>query len=293
MNTNRITLLICAAVAALAFGCGQAEDQDTPDLDTAGDEIELGTAEQPLNAQGPNWGISTAASHNACNTTSTGQVCSVLGHAAAVKYCYGNGVVDSDVAGFDSSVFARLNSGQSKFQFSRQFASGSPAQNRANCEAASVVNAELKIRGNSTCTGSASGTSVTNFACLALGTLTLLGESPATPGTWNKHSQGGITIDYTDLGTLVSSLGVTPAQAQCVKLHGLMHSAEAYVGIGGQATSVNLISSSNDINPKTVSTLIDATGCNYLNLSSREQCEANSFNTTNPSLWGFSSTVCP
>lgn len=279
-------LLICAG----AIGCGAAEDQDMPYIDTAGDEIELGTVEQALNAQGPNWGVSTASTHNACNKTNSGQVCSVLSHAGQVKYCYGNGILDADIAGFDF-VFGRLNSGQQKFQFTRSFTSGSPGQNRANCEAASVVNAELKIRGNSTCSGGASGTSVTNFTCLFLGPLTLLGESPATPGTWNKHSQGGITVDYIDYAALEASVGAT--QAACVKWHGLMHSAEAYVGIGGQTTATNFIASTNTINPKTVSTALDPTGCNYLQVSPREQCEANSFSTTNPSLWGFSSADCP
>lgn len=44
MNTNRITRWACAAIAATAFGCGDAQD----DVDTAGDEIELGTAEQGI-----------------------------------------------------------------------------------------------------------------------------------------------------------------------------------------------------------------------------------------------------
>lgn len=269
----------------LLAACGGAPEDEA---DTAGDE--LGTAQEALSANGPNWGVSTASSHNACNTTSTGQACSVLGHAATVTYCYGNGVADSDVANFDF-VMGRVNGQQQKFQLSRAFFQGTPAQNRANCEAASAVNAELKIRGNSTCSGGATGTSVTNFTCLALGALTALGESPATPGSWNKHSQGGITVDYPDYATLAASF--TPAQVACVKMHGLMHATEGYVGIGGQTTSTNFIASSNDINPKTVSTLLDVTGCNYLNLSSRETCEANSFSTANPTLWGFSGASCP
>jgi len=271
----------------LLAACGGAPEDEA---DTAGDEIELGTAEEALSAQGPNWGISTASSHNACNTTSTGQACSVLGHAGTVTYCYGNGVDDADISNFDFTM-GRINGGQQKFQFSRVFFSGSSGQNRANCEAASVANVELKIRGNATCSGSASGTSVTNFTCLSLGALTALGESPATPGSWNKHSQGGITVDYPDYATLATNFGAS--QATCVKLHGLMHAAEAYVGIGGQAVSTNFVASSNDINPKTVSTLLDPTGCNYLQISPREQCEANSFSTTNPTLWGFSSASCP
>ncbi len=291
--------LISFALLGL-FACGGAQSDgdplngDAPEEQAAEtDAPDLGQAEEPLNAQGPFWGVSTASTHNACNKTSLTQVCSVLGHAGTVTYCYGNGVSDSDISTFDF-VMGRLNSGQQKFQFSRVFFQGSASQNRANCEAASVANVELKIRGNSTCPGAASGTSITNFACLALGPLTALGEdSTAPPGSWNKHSQGGITLDYPDFDTLGTSLGVTPAQVQCVKMHGLMHSAEAYVGIGGKSTSTNFIASSNALNPKTVSAQLDSTGCNYLQVAPQEQCSANSFSTTNPSIWGWASASCP
>lgn len=77
------------AIGLLALACGAAEEQDTPDLDTAGDEIELGTAEQALKV-GTGSGFSSASSHLACTFPGgSGQDCRInVPNTLTIGYCF-------------------------------------------------------------------------------------------------------------------------------------------------------------------------------------------------------------
>lgn len=90
---------ITAIALLLALGCSEAEDQDAPDLDTAGDEIDVGatggdvgTVEEAISI-GTNYGFTNASTHLACATPGTsGQNCFITGSVGAdVKYCFGSG----------------------------------------------------------------------------------------------------------------------------------------------------------------------------------------------------------
>lgn len=263
-----------AALILVACSAGY-EDQDDNGIDLEGDEVELGTAEQALANVGPNYGVTVPGSHLACNKTSTGQQCTVPAFTA-IKYCYGNGITATQANSFDLELNS-VKTSQTKFVFTRVFAG-----NSANCEAASVVNANLKIRAG-VCPGASTGTSVENFVCLGLDNAGLLTES--VPGTWQKHTLGAISVDFADLEA--------HGGPGCVVGHGLRHAAANFIGLGSNnpvyaADTTGSFATQRSINPETQFGL-----CGHAQLHSQEICEANLYTNTSPTTWAFSTVNCP
>lgn len=126
MNTNRLTLFICAAVGVLAFGCGNAPDQGNPDnypvqvirtIDEDGVEhietkqlpfdYELyGQAQEALSAPPSRYGVDSAAAQSSNDTR-----CPAGGYTSGSNYCTATGVkhINWDFSGVDGRIDSLMN----------------------------------------------------------------------------------------------------------------------------------------------------------------------------------------
>jgi len=295
MKTNRIALFL---TACLAFACGSAEDLDAPDLVTAGDEIDLGTApsrqvpnsydsefgmlEQKLSVNSSKYCITTGASHPTCRSDgSAGQVC-LCPTSKTIEYCYSNAGGAWSNQEITDTEFAQGNiAGDfTGFTFVR-----TAVGNQTNCANSAIVN---QIR-KGTCSGSVTSDNIDSFVCYtpreipgAPGNLT-----ETLPGSWRKMQGGVIVVDFNKLGSRTSpTVGDQPFQS--VRQSGITHALAQAAGFGEDTTVVNatLHTSRKGANAEVLKTTA----------TSQEKCFAASVNPGGGGGGGFLSfnaTTCP
>lgn len=283
MKSNRITLLVCSLISALAFACsGHDPIEDTSDGEGDGADVatELGTAEQDLSANGPNYGIAIPNSHLACNTTNSGQSC-LVPKDLVQTYCY-TGFTTAQQSSFDVAIGSFNTQNGFHFQWNRALISA------ADCLAGVAGSGAVLIRpGTGNCSGGATSGSVDAYVCYVPAHLTALTES--VPGTWQRMAGGDIFVDSADLITQDITVN------GCVGLHGIRHAIAAASGLGANNPScsgtfdpLGACITNRNIAPKSFNGF-----CGHDVLSNQEKCEAASYNRSSPLTWAFNASSCP
>lgn len=262
-------------------GCGGAPDAGTDD-----ESSDIGQTEQPLAANGPNYGISTADSHSACDKVNAGQSC-IVPKSLALTYCY-TGFTAAQQFSFDNA-FATFNSENNQhFSFGRAIISA------ADCLAGVAGSGAIKVRpGTANCSGGSTSGNVDSYVCFKPGGLTALTES--VPGTWQRWAGGDIFVDSTDL---VAQDGAVDG---CVGTHGIRHAAAAAAGLGANNPSCSGVNdpfgvcmTGRSINPKLIVPGFPLPPfCGHAQLSNQEKCEANSYTLNPQTSWAFNASNCP
>lgn len=258
------------AIGLLALACGAAEEQDTPDLDTAGDEIELGTAEQAINIGTGGHGFSTASSRMACGQPGpSGQACFIPGVVSVnVKYCFNNPAGSPFTATEMTDIkfgINMVNSDLSAWNYTEV-----PFTD-PNCVLIFAVG------------GLGSGTSnIDNYmAFLPLSSGQVSLTSPAgtghVNGSWTSFLKAQVTVDTAKIAGLGASM------APLVRGHLGAHSAAHYVGLGAQT------SGSYGVSPSRRN--VNLAGYLINGLTAGEKCRANSLNSVNPTQV-YAATTC-
>jgi hypothetical protein len=270
MNKYIGTALLCAG--AIAIGCG-GQYQDTATDEWSSD---LGQTEQPLAANGPNYGISTAASHIVCDKVNSGQSC-VVPKSLQLTYCY-TGFTAAQQSRFDSD-FGNFNS-----ENAQHFSFGRALISTADCLAGVAGSGAIKVRpGTGNCSGGGTSGTIDSYVCFVPGGLTALTES--VPGTWQRWAGGDIFVDSSDLITQDGTV------SGCVGDHGIRHAAAAAAGLGANnpscANDLGACMTDRSITPKTFNGT-----CVHAQLSNQEKCEASSYTLNPQTSWSFNASNC-
>lgn len=260
-------------LAAFALACGGAEDQDAQGVDQDGDEIDLGTIEEPLSVHSSKYGISTASSHLTCRSDGpAGQAC-LVPVSKTIQYCYsdaGGAWTGSEVTSLDS-VGGLIAGDFPSFGFAKVLIS------QTSCKNAGLIN---KIQ-KGTCSGGSTSGTIEAFVCYVPSQGTLLTES--LPGTWRQMTGGTITVDLADL------TAVGDDTFKSLRNFGITHSLAAAAGFGNDSTVSDItIHTSRSSIPRVVGAVGGST--------SQEQCFALSVNTGGGGGGGFMSfdaAICP
>lgn len=224
MQSNQFTRTVCWAITTLAFGCGGAtEDLESPDLDTAGDEVELGTAEQTITTDTTTTGRVVGSTE--LNGRPGAQASSSVG---GNHFLPGTPVLQWRFTGLnaaDTTLMrtAALN-GKADIAGNGVAVSGSESSGSARIKVVQLADDGNIFNGN-----------ITDFFSVTCQAGSLLGEAQPLPGLWFKTSTGSdsctIGVKEAKIKRLIA--GVTP-QAR-VRRHGM---AWGFAGImGGGDTS--------------------------------------------------------
>lgn len=257
--TNLSRWIFSSVVCALAsgLGCGDAQE----DIDTAGDEIELGELDQKLTAQLPSYGAANSASKLACNSTSASQTC-LVPRENNMLYCYQVGITEPERIGIDAAV-AAFNARQAKFRFTRT---------NVTADGCSSLNSHVLVRPG-VCSGSSASSNKDAYVCWSPLSGQTLSES--VPGAWISHGGAVITVDQVDLS-------VKGAAQNCVTADSAVH---AFAGIAGLGTRTE--SDTNAAQFRITHRQID-TICLGHTLTDTEVCAANNYNKSSPGTFAFS-----
>lgn len=224
-----IRKLFTLCLFGLATGCGAADDSIEPTDDSG----ELGAVEQAMSAAHPGYGVTTGATHTACNDTSTGQAC-LLPRVHNYVWC----AVDS---GFSSG---ELNDIREGFRRANTVGGGSPftfTELTGVAQCTQVVPAPHILVRKGTCSGGSTSGTMEAFVCPTFQPVFAVTES--VPGSYQSFGGGVITVDTADVNAQPAGPATaftTAAQEQsCLRIGGIAQNAMLFSGIGATTASTS------------------------------------------------------
>lgn len=248
MQSKTIRALILGAymgtllgAASLSTGCGGYDQDDN--IEPTDDSGELGSVEEAVSAVfSPNYGygVSTALSHLACNTTNNGQTC-IVPLRKNIRWCNQS----PGAGGLDATTFSDF-SGAVGF-LAGQFPSWSFTHlaDGAACDSLPEDGGTVQVKLNqaasgSLCSGGPSSDQIDAYVCVNFGdTSGALTETPSLPGTFFGgigHTQG-LAFMHADVGETTTRAGA--GSKDIVLSHGFVLGLMELMGLGARTDAAS------------------------------------------------------
>lgn len=208
--------LLCLSLIA----CGAAEDEWLTD--------ELGEVGQAATAKGSDnllYGTTTSGARLQCNRTSTGQVCT-MPNTKNPTYCieFGSGITNNQASQI-RGAFSAFDTALSSWTFTDAAPAGVQNCGTLNPVPTVIVN---KLA----CSGTLSS-NIEGYSCANLTFVDSLSDV-GIPGSFQRHSNGVIHLDYVD----ILNKGANATEDDRLSFHAILHGISAWIGQGSRSDSL-------------------------------------------------------